>query len=752
MPSHPDCPRQVVFTLPGAPGVQITAIEIAGEIHFQVDVIDTFQSSGDLRALFFHIADEELPGLTVSSPEALLTEWRVGNNNVLDLDDGANLSGKVKTGFDVGIEWGTPGGKKDDINFPVEFTLSNGTGDLTLDDLGGMLFGAKLDSVGGPGGSRGSTAKLTTVAPFAPDANDDLVDIFEDNAPDAITPSKSATAVEIDVLANDTDADAAAGTLVLKHVIDGFGPSHGTVEIIGNKFYYTPDTDFSGEDTFWYCMSDGQGGEDSAMVTVRISAVADDPLVGVEIAQGATINEILLTVTATQNDADGSEDITSLVAGGVPAGATIVAAGPATGTGGQMVQQFLLTTAAGQDWDFNVTLTATSREASNGDTEDHAAGQRILINYEQHAETLTYTVTDQSIWGTGDEFEFELNGEEGFFGIRIPETHDEISLEDPVFGTDIATVSWGYGFTAGIQLDVRIAGGGINASVPVDVTIGSTYNRTTDAIYIDSAIALGVGGSFLTTGPEGHLKVDALLSYLIEAHVTGWSVPDADFGPYALDRTWNIVDLDTGDGPYTLPILPGVLDLTAEWPHISVANDTGTLSGSAYSNNMLALSLDIDQLIAQIFFGGANALDADPTTEGNFEIADLDLVGGLRLLQEFAIALNSGETVDLVLEDNSVVPLTIGTGLWIQNASSHDANGDGVVTFAFDLHPDVELANSTSIDINLSAQAAILRNVPVIDYTVWSDDDIPIANVPIEVYNATFDLAGVGSQNVDFWV
>ena len=186
--------------------------------------------------------------------------------------------------------------------------------------------------------------------------------------------------------------------------------------------------------------------------------------------------------------------------------------------------------------------------------------------------------------------------------------------------------------------------------------------------------------------------------------------------------------------------------LTAEWPHISVDNDPDTLSGSDFSNNMLALNLDIDQLIAQVFFAGANPLDSDPSTEDDFEIADLDLVGGLRLLQEFAIGLNSGQTVDLVLEDSTHIPLTIGTGLWIYDASSHDLDHDGTVTFSFDLDPDVQLTNSTSIDVNLSAQVAILRDIPVIDYTVYSDDDIPIADVPIEVYNNTFALNGSAAR------
>src|SRR5688500_3598075 len=168
--SHPDCPRQISFTIPGIPGVQVTATEVNGTIEFVIDVIDSGLSTGDLRALFFHINEAELTGLTITSDEPLLKESRVSANNVLDLGDGATLAGKVKSGFDVGIEWGTAGNKTDDINFPVTFTLSNNTGDLTLDDIGGKLFGAKLDAIGGVGSKRGSTSKLTEIAPYAPDA------------------------------------------------------------------------------------------------------------------------------------------------------------------------------------------------------------------------------------------------------------------------------------------------------------------------------------------------------------------------------------------------------------------------------------------------------------------------------------------------------------------------------------------------------------------------------------------------------
>jgi hypothetical protein len=88
-----------------------------------------------------------------------------------------------------------------------------------------------------------------------PEAADDLV--ATDNAPILIE----------NVLANDTDIDGD----VLE--ISGFSqPLHGDVETEGNgAFTYTPGADFTGEDSFTYTITDGNGGQDTASVTVRIS-------------------------------------------------------------------------------------------------------------------------------------------------------------------------------------------------------------------------------------------------------------------------------------------------------------------------------------------------------------------------------------------------------------------------------------------------------------------------------------------------
>lgn len=625
--SHESCPRQIAFSLPGVPGVLVTATEVSGTIEFAVDVIDSTKSTGDLRALFFHIDEAELAGLTVTSSSPLLKESRVGKNNVIDLGDGANLSGKVKTGFDVGLEWGTPGNKKDDINFEVKFTLSNSSGDLDLDDIGRMLFGAKLDAVGGPGGPRGSTSKLTVVAPHAPDAVDDAVEIFEDGAAGLNSPSKTPAPVEFFVLANDTDEDGAS-TLLIDHIIEEDGPQHGTAEVSadGKSILYTPDGDYSGTDSFWYCLTDGNGGQDSALVTVTIKAVADEPVITFEVAQGSHINETLITVTATQNDDDQSEDITSLswavAGGGAPAGVTITPAGPVAGSGDQLIQQFVVTTAAEQDWNFDIDFTAVSTEASNGDEELHTEARNIEIDYTGNFDTLTYGVVDQSIWSTGDEF---VRDYDEFLG--VDESFSATLGDDVITGTFLKGSA---SIKAGFDVDFHFEGGQIDATVPIDVSIETTYNKTTDTLYIDPSLALGSGGSFVTTGPEGSFKLDFIFEAMASLHASLLYV-DLYNDSFSSNHSENILDLDSSDPAAVYTILGGLVDIGFEWPHISV---TGETSGSGTSNDFLFATLDVDQLANFLLSGALSFLDSDPLDGGNFELLDFDITGGLNFHPE----------------------------------------------------------------------------------------------------------------------
>jgi VCBS repeat-containing protein len=120
-----------------------------------------------------------------------------------------------------------------------------------------------------------------------PVANDDSATTDED------------TPVTIDVLANDTDEDG--DTLVVDSVTQG---SHGSVTNNGIDVTYSPNADYEGpDDWFIYTISDGNGGSDSANVTISISAVNDPPVAD---ANGPYIS---YEGTAVNFDASGSSDV-----------------------------------------------------------------------------------------------------------------------------------------------------------------------------------------------------------------------------------------------------------------------------------------------------------------------------------------------------------------------------------------------------------------------------------------------------------
>ena len=165
----------------------------------------------------------------------------------------------------------TVNGQADDDVFTV-----NGTGASSSSMLNGQagndtfnikaINGPVVVSGGGDSdtinvGSDGATVTVTvTPENKAPVANDDSAGTPED------------TAVTIDVLANDTDEDAGDPPLMsVAFVTQG---ANGTVTNNGTDVTYTPAADFNGVDSFTYTASDGNGGFDSATVTITVNPAA----------------------------------------------------------------------------------------------------------------------------------------------------------------------------------------------------------------------------------------------------------------------------------------------------------------------------------------------------------------------------------------------------------------------------------------------------------------------------------------------
>jgi CSLREA domain-containing protein len=106
-----------------------------------------------------------------------------------------------------------------------------------------------------------STDNTVTFIPNSlPVANADSASTNEDNP------------VTINVLGNDNDPDD--DTLRVGSVTT---PTNGSTGINGGGAEYTPAPDFNGTDSFNYTVSDGNGGEATATVTITVLPVNDDP-------------------------------------------------------------------------------------------------------------------------------------------------------------------------------------------------------------------------------------------------------------------------------------------------------------------------------------------------------------------------------------------------------------------------------------------------------------------------------------------
>ncbi|NNC93132.1 MAG: DUF2341 domain-containing protein, partial [Acidimicrobiia bacterium] len=137
----------------------------------------------------------------------------------------------------------------------------NPDGSFTYTPVAGMSGTDSFTYVANDGSGDSNVATVTiTVTPTGPNNPPDAVD-EPSEATDEGTP------VVIDVLANDSDPDLHG--LTVSAVTQG---TNGSVANNGTDVTYTPDPLWTGVDTFTYEASDGNGGFDTATVTVTVSA------------------------------------------------------------------------------------------------------------------------------------------------------------------------------------------------------------------------------------------------------------------------------------------------------------------------------------------------------------------------------------------------------------------------------------------------------------------------------------------------
>ena len=289
------------------PAVWVTITENAdGSLAFSV----TQQGGiiGDLRGIFFDLADESiLKSLSVS---AASSDIRIGDDSIKDLGDGANMNGLTGSdkGYDVGIEVGTAGIGKDDIQ-SYSFSLSSSARALTLSDVSNVDFGARLTSVGTVGGARADSSKILEITSQAVDARNDLAQVDENQSTGGNVFANDATgggtstltgwsggAVGATVLLQSEGDDI--GTLKLNadgsYVLDAsLGDELSEGEHIVYNFNYSIRNQT--EATSW--------SDDTASLTVIVNGRNDGP-VAQDDAGGSVAEDAVLNGDVTGNDSD----------------------------------------------------------------------------------------------------------------------------------------------------------------------------------------------------------------------------------------------------------------------------------------------------------------------------------------------------------------------------------------------------------------------------------------------------------------
>jgi len=137
---------------------------------------------------------------------------------------------------------------------------------------------------------------------------------FPEASDDQFTIAEDSSATQLNVLANDSDADG--DTITLFNV----NSTLGSASIVNGQIEYTPPANFSGQTVLTYSITDGYengspGEKDStASVTIIVTPVNDAPIANVDLA---TINEdaiaLLIDVLANDSDIDGDSLILSEV-------------------------------------------------------------------------------------------------------------------------------------------------------------------------------------------------------------------------------------------------------------------------------------------------------------------------------------------------------------------------------------------------------------------------------------------------------
>ena len=129
-------------------------------------------------------------------------------------------------------------------------------------------------------------------------SGDGVVAIQTPNTPPVAEDQTVATPEDASITITLQATDADRDSLAFSHG----GASNGLVSGSGANLTYTPNTDFFGQDSFTFTVSDGKGGSDSGTVTITVTEVNDPPTASDQTVTTSENTSVSITLQATDPD------------------------------------------------------------------------------------------------------------------------------------------------------------------------------------------------------------------------------------------------------------------------------------------------------------------------------------------------------------------------------------------------------------------------------------------------------------------
>ena len=399
------------------------------------------------------------------------------------------------------------------------------------------------------------------------------------------------TAVTIDVLGNDTDADL--DPLVVDSVTQG---GNGSVTDNDTDVTYTPNQDWNGTDTFTYTISDGSGGFDTATVTVTVSAEPDPP-VAVDDAD-STLEDSPVTVDVLANDSDPESDslsvdsVTQGTNGSVVNNGSDVTYTPDPGWNGVDTFSYTVSDGNGGFDTGTVTVTVSSTnidplavDDADSTPEDTAVTIDVLGNdtdadldplvVDSVTQGANGSVTDNDTdvtytpnqdWNGTDTFTYTMSDGQGGTGSATVNVTVTPSNDDPEGKPDVATTSE----DTSVTVDVLANDSDVDSSA---LTITAVSNGANGIVTTD--------GLIVTYTPDLNWFGTDTFTYRVSDDLGGWCETDVavtvnpvNDDPKAVDDSATVVQ----DTPVNIWVLDNDSDpdpdLLSVWAAVNGAHGT----------------------------------------------------------------------------------------------------------------------------------------------------------------------------------